>query len=155
MNFVPAHVQDGALQLPFVTVPILEQWRAAVADRSELIAGIRPGSFEDAAMVDPGKADEGATFDVTVDVIEWLGNEQYAFVPYDAPENITATLNELQTDLDSEAMRLQMTVALDPMIRVSSGDTVKLWLDTGRIHLFDPETGENLTRVDAEDQKAS
>ncbi len=147
MNFVPAQLGNGALRLPFADVPVPDGLQAAFTDRDVLIAGIRPGSFEDASLVDPSKIDKGVTFDVTVDVIEWLGNEQYAFVPYEAPDDITATLNELQADLDSEQMRLQMTVSLDPLSRISDGETVTLWLDTSRIHLFDPKTGENLTRV--------
>ncbi|MEI2785219.1 MAG: sn-glycerol-3-phosphate ABC transporter ATP-binding protein UgpC [Candidatus Nanopelagicales bacterium] len=147
MNFVPAQLENGALRLPFADVPVPDGLQAAFTDRDVLIAGIRPGSFEDASLVDPSKIDKGVTFDVTVDVIEWLGNEQYAFVPYEAPDDITATLNELQADLDSEQMRLQMTVSLDPLSRISDGETVTLWLDTSRIHLFDPKTGENLTRV--------
>ena len=66
-----------------------------VGDRPLLIAGIRPGSFEDASLVDPDKAGRGMTFDVTVDVTEWLGNEQYAYVPYEAPTDIAAQLAEL------------------------------------------------------------
>ena len=147
MNFVPAQLENGALRLPFADVPVPDGLQAAFTDRDVLIAGIRPGSFEDASLVDPSKIDKGVTFDVTVDVIEWLGNEQYAFVPYEAPDDITATLNQLQADLDSEQMRLQMTVSLDPLSRISDGETVTLWLDTSRIHLFDPKTGENLTRV--------
>ncbi len=147
MNFVPAQLENGALRLPFADVPVPDGLQAAFTDRDVLIAGIRPGSFEDASLVDPSKIDKGVTFDVTVDVIEWLGNEQYAFVPYEAPDDITATLNELQADLDSEQMRLQMTVSLDPLSRISDGETVTLWLVTSRIHLFDPKTGENLTRV--------
>ena len=147
MNFVPAQLENGALRLPFADVPVPDGLQAAFTDRDVLIAGIRPGSFEDASLVDPSKIDKGVTFDVTVDVIEWLGNEQYAFVPYEAPDDITATLNKLQADLDSEQMRLQMTVSLDPLSRISDGETVTLWLDTSRIHLFDPKTGENLTRV--------
>ncbi len=152
MNFVPARIEGDRLHLPFAAVPVLPQWSARLGDRTDLIAGIRPGSFEDSSMVDPNKADRGVTFDMTVDVVEWLGNEQYAFVPYDAPEHITATLSDLQTDLDSEQMRLQMTVSLDPMSRVHDGDTVSLWLDTSRMHLFDPGTGENLTRSASQDR---
>ena len=126
-----------------------DEWSAAIGDRTVLIAGIRPGSFEEASMVDSDKVDQGVTFDVSVDVTEWLGNEQYAFVPYDAPEDITATLAELQTELDSEQTRTQMIVAVDPMSRVK--DSATLWLDSSRIHLFDPESGENLTRVESSD----
>ena len=148
MNFVPAQVTDDHLELPFVTVPLDEERRSRIGDRTALIAGIRPGNFEDADMVDPGKRAAGVTFDVPVDVTEWLGNEQYAFVPYEAPEDIAATLSELQSDLDSEQMRTQMVVELDPLGQVH--DTVTLWMDPRRMHLFDPTTGENLNRVHAD-----
>ena len=147
MNFIPASVEDGQLQLPFTSVPMREEWKSVLGDRKVLIAGIRPGSFEDASLVEAGKADKGVVFDVTVDVTEWLGNEQYAFVPYTAPADIAATLAELQSELDSEQMRTQMCVELDPMSRVRDGDTATLWLDPSRIHLFDPASGDNLTRV--------
>ncbi len=122
-----------------------EEWKSVLGDRKVLIAGIRPGSFEDASLVDASKVDKGVTFDVTVDVTEWLGNEQYAFVPYTAPADIAATLAELQSELDSEQVRTQMCVELDPMSRVRDGDTATLWLDPSRMHLFDPASGENLT----------
>jgi multiple sugar transport system ATP-binding protein len=152
MNFVPASVEGDQLKLPFTSLPLHEQWKSKLGDRTVMIAGIRPGNFEDASTVDPSKVDKGVTFDVTIDVTEWLGNEQYAFVAYEAPEKITATLKELQSELDSEQMRTQMCVELDPMSRVDDGDTVTLWLDPNRVHLFDPETGENLTRVPPESE---
>jgi multiple sugar transport system ATP-binding protein len=152
MNFIPAAIRDGNVELPFVTMPMREEWKSAVGGQDVLIAGIRPGSFEDAALVDPGKVDRGILFDVTVDVTEWLGNEQYAFVPYEAPADIAGKLAELESELDSEQMRTQMCVSLDPMSHVRDGDKASLWLDPSRIHLFDPQSGDNLTRVPAERQ---
>ncbi|WP_068268735.1 ABC transporter ATP-binding protein [Aldersonia kunmingensis] len=151
MNFVPAVIKDDKLELPFVDIPLRDEWRSAVGDQSLLIAGIRPGSFEDAHLVDAGKKDRGVIFEVTVDVTEWLGNEQYAFVPYEAPPEISGKLAELASELDSEQMRTQMCVELDPMSRVRDGDKASLWLDPSRLHLFDPKTGDNLTRVDLDD----
>jgi multiple sugar transport system ATP-binding protein len=152
MNFIPAAIRDGNIELPFVTMPMREEWKSAVGDQDVLIAGIRPGSFEDAALVDPGKVDRGIIFDVTVDVTEWLGNEQYAFIPYEAPADIAGKLAELESELDSEQMRTQMCVSLDPMSHVRGGDKASLWLDPSRIHLFDPQSGDNLTRVPPERQ---
>ena len=147
MNFVPAVIKDRKLELPFVSIPVRDEWQKIAADGEVFIAGIRPGSFEDAAVIDSEKAEHGVTFNVTVDVIEWLGNEQYAFVPYDAPGEITAKLAELAADLDSEHLRPQLVVSLDPASHVPSGGEATLWLDSSRIHLFDPKSGENLTRV--------
>ncbi|OKH66208.1 sn-glycerol-3-phosphate ABC transporter ATP-binding protein UgpC [Mycolicibacterium obuense] len=147
MNFVPARVRGDQLELPFVTIPLRDEWRGAVSDGTLYIAGIRPGAFEDAEFVDDDKRSRGVTFDVTVDMVEWLGNEQYAFVPFDATPEIKDQLAELAKDLDSEQLRTQLCVELDPLSRVRIGDKATLWLDAERLHLFDPQSGENLTRT--------
>ena len=150
MNFVPARISGDQIELPFATIPLRDEWRDKVGDAREdtvYIAGIRPGAFEDAEFVDAGKKPRGVTFDVTIDVAEWLGNEQYAFVPFEAPAEIVAQLAELANELDSEQMRTQICVELDPLSRVRNGDEVTLWLDAERIHLFDPASGDNVTRV--------
>lgn len=150
MNFVPARVKGDQIELPFTTIPLLDEWRGALGERKDdavYIAGIRPGAFEDAEFVDADKKSRGVTFDVKIDVTEWLGNEQYAYVPMEASAEISGQLEQLAKELDSEQLRDQMVVELDPMSRVSSGDDATLWLDARRLHLFDPQTGENLTWV--------
>jgi multiple sugar transport system ATP-binding protein len=67
-------------------------------------------------------------------------------VPYEAPAEITQQLRELERELDSESLRTQLIVALDPSSTVRSGSKAQLWFDTERVHVFDPATGENLTR---------
>ena len=42
---------------------------------------------------------------------------------------------------------LDALLAEDPASRVAPGSRADIWLDTSRIHLFDPRTGENLTRA--------
>jgi multiple sugar transport system ATP-binding protein len=153
MNFVPATVRNGQLELPFVSIPMRPEWEKVTEDGKVYIAGIRPGAFEDASMVDSDKASRGVTFEVSIDVTEWLGNEQYAFVPFEAPSEITNHLAQLASELDSEQLRTQLCVELDPMSRVRSGDKATLWLDTSRLHLFDPQTGGNLTRATGSEQR--
>src|SRR6478609_6848972 len=155
MNFVPARISGDRLELPFVSVPLPLEWSRLGGSDTLFIAGIRPGSFEDASLVDTEKASRGATFAVDVDVTEWLGNEQYAFVPYEAPADISAQLAQLANDLDSEQLRTQICVELDPTSRVRPGDRAEIWLDTTRIHLFDPRSGENLTRAASSEQPAA
>jgi multiple sugar transport system ATP-binding protein len=144
MNFVPAVIRDGKLELPFVSVPLRSEWAACARADKAFIAGIRPGSFDDAGLVDPAKMDRGVTFEAAIDVTEWLGNEQYAFVPYEAPADITARLAQLAIELDSELTRTQLCVYLDPASGVRGGHKARLWLDPSRIHLFDPETSANV-----------
>ncbi len=147
MNFVPARVRGDEMELPFVAIPLRDEWRSVVEDGRVYIAGIRPGAFEDAGFVDADKRSRGVTFDATVDVTEWLGNEQYAFVPFESSSEVGGHLAELAKDLDSEQLRSQLCVELDPQSGVRMGDNATLWLDAERLHLFDPQSGDNLTRV--------
>jgi multiple sugar transport system ATP-binding protein len=145
MNFVPATVDDGKLSLPFVSIDLPDAMRKVVGDRDHVMVGIRPEAFEDAALVDASKQERGVTFTVKVDVIEWLGNEQYAYIPYDAPQSMVAGLEELERELDSERMRSQLVVALEPMSRIQDNSDATLWLEPRRMLIFDPHTGDNLT----------
>ncbi len=146
MNFLPAAIENNQVKLPFLAYPLPRQVAAQIGSSDLLIAGIRPEHFADSSLVDEHKRDRGITFEVRVDVTEWLGSQQYAYVPFEAPEEITRHLAELQQELDSEHMRTQMIVSLDPASRIRDGAKAELWLDPSRVHLFDPRTGKNLTR---------
>ena len=110
-----------------------------------LIAGIRPEHFEDASVVDAATTRQGSTFRAKVDVVEWLGNEAYAYIPFEAPPEVREQLAQLERDLDGEALRTQLVVSLDGASRIAEGDEAEICVDTSKMHLFDPGTGENLT----------
>ncbi len=145
MNFVPATIDGTSMKLPFVSFELPPELRDAVGDRTAVMVGIRPERFEDHSLMESGKSETGVTFDAHVDVVEWLGNEQYAYVPYDAPEGSTTQLEELEGDLGSEHLRNQLVIALDPASRIADGAGAKVWFDPRRLHIFDPTSGENLS----------
>jgi len=147
MNFLPAEVDGTSVKLPFGTVEIPQDKADKVQGKGLLIAGIRPEHFEDASVVDSGK--KGSTFHATVDVVEWLGNEAYAYIPFEAPPEVQDQLTQLEKDLDGESMRTQVVISLDGASRISEGDEAEIWVDSSKMHLFDAATGENLT-VDLE-----
>ena len=146
MNLLPATVHGDKVELPLVTVDLPEHVRGKVPEDKLLIAGIRPEYFADASVVDPEKLAKGATFRTTIDVVEWLGNEAYAYIPYEAPHEVASQLAELERELDSEALRTQLIVSLDAASRVKDGETADVFVDARKMHLFDPASGENLTR---------
>jgi multiple sugar transport system ATP-binding protein len=145
MNFVPATVEGNQLHMPFTSFELPAELRAAVGDRRQVMAGLRPERFEDLSLVDAAKAGDGVQFRTKVDVIEWLGNEQYAYVPYEVPEGADAGLHELERELDSERLRSQLVVALDPTSRIRDGAEAELWFDPRRMLLFDVASGDCLT----------
>jgi multiple sugar transport system ATP-binding protein len=145
MNLLPAKVKGNQVELPFVTVDVESELAQRVADKDLLIAGIRPEYFEDASLVEADRLSRGSTFRATVDVIEWLGSEQFAYVPFEAPEAVRNQLAELERELDSEALRTQLVVSIDSTSRLTRGDEAELFVDASRMHLFDPASGDNLT----------
>jgi multiple sugar transport system ATP-binding protein len=144
MNFMPATVRGDSIELPFVTVPLPAETARKVEGHDLLIAGVRPEHFEDASLVPD--TSRGVTFQATIDVIEWLGNEQYAYVPFETSPEVEGRLTELQRELEAESSRTQLVVSLDANSRVSEGERAQLFMNTGGMHLFDPATGANLTQ---------
>jgi multiple sugar transport system ATP-binding protein len=144
MNFIPGEVEGNTLRFPFTTITLDDARAQAIAGRNLVMAGIRPGHFENAALLDDARKAEGVVFDAVVDVTEWLGNEQYAYVPYEAPADVANRLKLLARELDSDTLRTQLVVSLDPQSRVSEGEQASFWIDTAGLHLFDLESGENL-----------
>ena len=144
MNFLPATVEGTSVKLPFGTLTIPEGKARNAQGKGLLIAGIRPEHFEDAAVMDSGKTG-GSTFRTTVDVVEWLGNQAYAYSPFEAPPEVQEQLLQLERDLDGEALHTQLVISLDSSSRVKEGEEAEIWVDSSRMHLFDPGTGENLT----------
>ena len=145
MNFVPGTVQGVTLVFPFTEVQMTSEQAAAVSGRELVLAGIRPEYFEVADAVDDAKRSSGSTFTAEVDVTEWLGNEQYAYIPFEAPAEVEQQLKELARELDSDALRTQLVVSLNPTSHIREGEPADFWIDTSRMHLFDPGSGENLT----------
>jgi multiple sugar transport system ATP-binding protein len=146
MNFLPGRVDGDRLHLPFGAVPLLPDIAKLVAGKELVIAGIRPEHFEDATVLEEGKRNSGAVIEVDVDVTEWLGNELYAYIPYEPDAAVAKQLEELDRDLDGEGMRTQVVVTLDAKSRVRDGSRASLWFDPRTLHLFDPETGRTMTR---------
>jgi multiple sugar transport system ATP-binding protein len=143
MNFLPATVEGTSVKLPFGTVQLPPERAEKGVGKGLLLAGIRPGSFEDAAVrTDHGS---GSTFRAQVDVVEWLGNETYAYIPFEAPPEVDEHRRQLERDLDSESGRNQLVVSLDGTSRIREGEEAEIWVDGTKIHLFDPDSGENLT----------
>ena len=145
MNFVPARIEGGTMTLPFVSFALPGELREAVGDREWVMVGIRPERFEDVSLIDQDKLGAGVEFEGRVDVVEWLGNEQYAYLPYDMPQISSEGMDEIEADLGGETMQPQLVVALDPASEIADGSTAKIWFDPSRLHVFDVASGDNLT----------
>ncbi|HEX2496712.1 MAG TPA: sn-glycerol-3-phosphate ABC transporter ATP-binding protein UgpC [Gaiellaceae bacterium] len=145
MNLVPAGVQSDSLRTPFGDVPFDSRMLPAGFDDDHLIVGLRPERFRDPATLDEAEHPGSVTFTAHVDVIEWLGDEQLLYVPFEAPERIARQLVELGQELDVENPRTQLTVQFSAETSVAEGSDIQLAVDRRDLHYFDPRTGSALT----------
>jgi multiple sugar transport system ATP-binding protein len=115
----------------------------------EIILGIRPQDFEDAALA--GDVPEGSRIKAHIDLVEALGTQTLVHFAVNAPVVLTEDMKELAADIGGEqvdkleqqaqAGRNDFVAELDPKSKASQGDDVELFVDTTQLHFFDPESG--------------
>jgi multiple sugar transport system ATP-binding protein len=149
MNFLPGEIEGDTLKLPIGDVRLSDEQRRAAesAKGRELIVGIRPEDFEDAALVRDHR-DSGATTRAKVEVVESMGSELYVHFQV-AGQASSAELDELAADAGSAEVPgagdgSKAVARLDPESGVREGEEVELWFDPDRLYLFDPEGGRAL-----------
>jgi multiple sugar transport system ATP-binding protein len=109
----------------------------------ELILGVRPSDFEDAALADPG----WARMPVEARVTEELGSEIHVIFAIDAPIVQHASLSQAISDEDDDSAialaggESQWTARVAARSRVKPGQRLDLALDTSNLHFFDPGDG--------------
>jgi multiple sugar transport system ATP-binding protein len=157
MNFVPGTIEDSKVKTAFGDLPIPDGAKAAGGGGREVIVGIRPEHLEDARVVDTEARDYGTTFKAKLDLLEALGAEWYAYFHLEGTRVESEHLTEVAADAgleeipSAQAGDTSLTARLNEMSEISEGDEIELWLDTRRLHLFDPETGDNLAAAPSGD----
>ncbi len=148
MNFFPAEIKGDRIHLPFGDVPR----GAALRDVPDgnVIAGVRPESFEDAALAPDHHQGESFTFETEIELVESMGSELYAYFNYEGDTASSDQLEEIASDagladVPGAGETGRVVARLSPDSTVAQGKQAKLWLDAERLHLFDPEDGRRLT----------
>ncbi len=161
MNFMPATVEGDNIKLPFGDVRLPQSLRERLGRNTEgrqLIAGIRPESFEDASLLGD-VSDPGITFRAQIEVLESMGSELYAHFTVESEAVQSKELDELAADAGAGEVpsgEEGRTVArLDPASKVRQGEEAELWVNAERLHLFDPQSGANLTSNTSRSEAAS
>ncbi|HEX3328514.1 MAG TPA: sn-glycerol-3-phosphate ABC transporter ATP-binding protein UgpC [Gaiellales bacterium] len=155
MNFLAAKVKGGGvLQTPLGDLK-LPAGRARGLDGNErdVIIGIRPEHFEDASLVGPEKLSQGATVKAKIDLLESLGSDKFAYFTVQGERATAEHLQELAadagtSDLGTAEEGVQVTARLDAGSQAAEDEELEIWIDLDKIHVFDPESGENLTLGD-------
>ncbi|MEU7901533.1 sn-glycerol-3-phosphate ABC transporter ATP-binding protein UgpC [Actinoplanes sp. NPDC049118] len=146
MNFFPGRLRGDTVvtALGEATLPdkVRQALNGATGER-EVIVGIRPEHFEDAALVGDKP---GATFDAPVDIVEAMGSDVYAYFTIKGEGAHSKDLDDLAKDTgnDLHSGGVDVTARLDAAADVRRGRTARIWYDTSKIQLFDVATGKNL-----------
>lgn len=146
MNFFPAKLTDVGVQLPFGEVTLAsEAYQRITAKKAsgEVIVGVRPEQFEDAALVDSYKRLTGVTLTVTADMVESLGSDKYVYFTTEGGAATSAELTELAEE--SEINGGEFVARISAASAATEENPIELIVDTGKLSIFDPVTGENLT----------
>jgi multiple sugar transport system ATP-binding protein len=152
MNFMAGTLEEGSLRTGIGSLPLAPQLRQALERGNagrQVIVGIRPENFEDASLVQPELRSYGITFRATIDVVESMGSDVFVYFAQDS--GLSSSVDQL-ADLAEDSGRADtgsseetVTARLDPATRIREGEQVELWADTRTMHVFDPDTGRNLT----------
>jgi multiple sugar transport system ATP-binding protein len=159
MNLVEAKlVRDGEPAVVFadfkVPVPsdVISQRRGLdqFFDKP-VILGVRPSSFEDAAVLS-GEDATRPTMKVTVDVTEELGSEVNVLFTVNAPaaqhesQRLRMAAEVSQEEAEAAALaagegRSVWTARVNPRTTARPGRTLDLAVDNREFHFFDPDSG--------------
>jgi multiple sugar transport system ATP-binding protein len=152
MNFLPGSLEGGALRTSLGDFPLTDEVRREVEGANagrDVIVGIRPEDFEDAALVPAENRGRGITFKTAIDVLESIGSDVFVYFNRGRDTGVSsAELDELAADsgsTDTGADAETVTARLDAATKVREGTDAELWADGAAIHVFDPATGRNLS----------
>jgi multiple sugar transport system ATP-binding protein len=116
-----------------------------------VVAGIRPESLEDAALVPD--APEGRRLRGVVTLREALGSDALVYFAVDGSRGLASHVRDLAHDiedpaqleeLDRDARRATFVGRFHPHTRVRTGEAVEVAIQPGALTLFDPETGDRV-----------
>jgi multiple sugar transport system ATP-binding protein len=144
MNLVEANVSDGKVAFAGFEIPMPHGRDLGDHRGRTLILGIRPSDLEDAAV---WSNPELPTIEVTADVTEELGSEVNVLFSVDAPPvGVEEVLEAADEPMEEAAFLLEENRAVfcarvDARSHARPGARVRLSVDPGRFHFFDPETG--------------
>jgi len=142
MNLVEATVADGHVLFAGWELPLDPARRPSRDGR--VILGIRPESFEDAALADS----DLPAVDVDVVVLEELGSDSHVIFPIDAPrveaEDLRAAADNEEDALLADDQSL-WNARVSSKTEAEPGRPLRLALDPAELYFFDPESGASLT----------
>jgi multiple sugar transport system ATP-binding protein len=152
MNFLPAKLEDGTFRTSLGDLALGDELRRRLEEANvarEVIVGIRPEHFEDAALVEEHQLARGSVFTALVDVLESMGSDKFAYFSIEGEQAMSDDLADLAADAGTADVPGGDTATLVTRLSATSGvregERTEVWVDTAKIQVFEPSSGKNLT----------
>jgi multiple sugar transport system ATP-binding protein len=137
MNLVEAEIAGGQLRFGDYAIPLAG---GSKPPDGQVIAGLRPEAFEDAAFAEA----DLPRVDVKVEVVEELGADTHVLFTVAAPRVEVSEARDASGDEDATLTAVEgslFTTRVDPGTSARPGAPLRLAVDPSRFHYFDRETG--------------
>ncbi len=147
MNFFTGEVADNAVSTAIGNIPLPDKHRRALeahlSGTREVVVGLRPEAFEDAAFV--GDRTHGATFTQCVDIMESVGSAKFAYINMaSAAKPSRVTELDAETGVEEVFGGSQLVAQLDSKSPARESEDLEIWFNPSDMILFEPEHGRNL-----------
>jgi multiple sugar transport system ATP-binding protein len=140
MNLVEARIDGDSVAFGQFRVPLAAD-RRPPANVTDVVLGIRPEAFDDAAFTHKALP----RLEVTVEVLEELGADSLALFRVAAPRVTIESRDQTADDTTILAEHDSLfTARVDPATRASVGSRLELVVDPSKFHFFDVESGRSL-----------
>src|SRR5262249_34658318 len=160
--FLSGTLEDGRLRTALGDFQLSDRLRREVESSGsgrDIIVGLRPENFEDAALVSAENRPSGITFRTSIDVLESLGSDVFVYFTRGQERGVTATeLEELARDsgrADTGGSGDTIVARLNASTRIREGQEAELWVNGRTMHIFDPASGRNLSLAGDDDGPVS
>ncbi len=144
MNLVPAFRDGQQLVMPLATMLLDDELAERVGDR-RVVVGIRPEHCLDATSTEGAAVTDRMEFTTRVDDLEWRGSSQLAYLGYEIEPEVEEQLGEVEDLLEFDLFQSFLVAQLPAESALRPGMSIRVVVPRQKIHVFDPETGENLT----------
>lgn len=145
MNLVPAFPQGRQLVMPLTSMPLDDQLLERIGGRGVVVAGIRPEHCHDASGAGVGSVADRVEFTARIDDVEWRGSSQFAYLGYEIAPEVEDLLDEVEDLLEFDLFQNFLVAELAAESPLRPGMSIRVVIPRHKVHVFDPETGENLT----------
>ncbi|MCW2799797.1 MAG: transporter [Aeromicrobium sp.] len=145
MNLVPAVPKGSQLVMPLATMLLDDELRDRIGDRDLVVAGIRPEDCHEAMSPAAASISDRVEFTTRIDDVEWRGSTQLAYLGYEIEPDVEERLEEVEDLLDFDLFQSFLVAELAAASALRPGMSIRVVVPRGKVHVFDPETGENLT----------